>query len=556
MRRFIIALLCISTKILLSQQSSPWYHHTSVYQIYPRSFFDSDGDGIGDINGIIEKLDHIKTLGFQSIWCSPFFKSPQQDFGYDISDYTDIAPEYGTLADAQRLIDEVHKRDMKIVFDLVMNHTSNQHPWFIADEQKKPGNGNDFYVWRDTPNNWKSMTGGSGWHYSEKRKQYYWASFLPFQPDLNYRNPDVKKAMFDVARFWMAKGVDGFRLDIFNVIYEDSLFRINPRSSRLFPSETNPSAFFQNPLYTMNLAESIEFAKELRKVCDEYGEIMLLGEVSGNKSVIKKFMGEKANDGLGLVFNFEMLRFKFNSGYFKKLVSGIEKEFHQPFTPVYVFSNHDRRRSIKRIKNNMSRAKALMCFQLMVRGVPCVYYGEEIGMTDHRMRYKNALDPVAVKYKNVPRFLIDWNGETLNRDEVRTPMQWSNEKNAGFSTAGKTWLPIGKNYMTINVKTQSSEEEGLFRTTQKLLELRNNHSAFSSGNLSLNENKNLPKGVLCFQRCHNNRCSIVIINFSSATKKIDKKLFSNFMETFSASCSETPANYIISQHGFLILSEQ
>ena len=196
---------------------SPWYHHTSIYQIYPRSFYDSNGDGIGDIQGIIQKLDYIKSIGYQTIWCSPFFKSPQQDFGYDVADYCDIAPEYGTLNDAQQLIDEVHKRGMKIVFDMVMNHTSVEHPWFKKDVRKE--NTADYYIWADKPNNWKSMTGGSGWHYSPERKQYYWASFLPFQPDLNYRNPEVKKAMLDNVRFWLKRGVDGFRLDIFNSIY-------------------------------------------------------------------------------------------------------------------------------------------------------------------------------------------------------------------------------------------------------------------------------------------------------------------------------------------------
>jgi oligo-1,6-glucosidase/alpha-glucosidase len=255
-----------------SAQQQPWYHHTTIYQIYPRSYYDSNGDGIGDIQGIIQKLDHVKDMGYQTIWCSPFFKSPQKDFGYDISDYQAIAPEYGTMQDAEQLIAEVHKRGMRIVFDMVMNHTSIEHPWFKADvERGKADSTKDYYIWRDKPTNWKSMTGGSGWQYNAQRKQYFYASFLPFQPDLNYRNPVVKETMLNNVRYWLKKGVDGFRLDIFNVIYKDGQFRNNPFMMKAVPSETDPSGFFQKAKYTINQPESFAFAKELRAVCNEFG---------------------------------------------------------------------------------------------------------------------------------------------------------------------------------------------------------------------------------------------------------------------------------------------
>ena len=500
----------------------PWYHHTSIYQIYPRSFYDSNGDGIGDIAGIIQKLDYIKATGYQTIWCSPFFKSPQQDFGYDVADYCDIAPEYGTLADAQQLIDEVHKRGMKIVFDMVMNHTSVEHPWFKADigHKTQDDRQKDFYIWADKPNNWKSMTGGSGWQYSPERKQYYWASFLPFQPDLNYRNPEVKKAMLDNVRFWLKRGVDGFRLDIFNVIYKDAQLRNNPFSWKAVPDEKNPNGFFQKFKYTINQPESMAFAKELRSVCNEFGDRMLLGEVSGDRKTIRKFSGEEKNDGLGLVFNFEMLRFKFRAKYFHELVSGIEQDFPEPFMPVYVFSNHDRRRSMKRLNNDVQKAKLLHLFQLTVRGVPCMYYGEETGITDARIPFKQGLDPIAQKMKKYPRFIFDLAGETPNRDELRTPMQWDSSFNAGFSKSAKTWLPVNADFRTVNVEKESEDKNSLLSYVQQVLKIRNENEAFTKGSLELISQKELPENVLGYKRKLGNEEFTVVLNFGKKNKTV------------------------------------
>lgn len=507
----------IQSSITVMSQS-PWYHHTTIYQIYPRSFYDSNGDGLGDIQGIIQKLDYIKSIGYESIWCSPFFQSPQQDFGYDVSDYCNIAAEYGTLEDAQQLIDAVHQRGMKIVFDMVMNHTSIEHPWFIGDVKRT--NPSDYYIWADKPNNWKSMTGGSGWHFSPERKQYYWASFLPFQPDLNYRNPEVKAKMLDNVRFWLKRGVDGFRLDIFNVIYKDSTLRDNPFSWKAVPDEKNPNGFFQQFKYTINQPESMAFAKELRTVCDEFGEKMLLGEVSGDRKTIRQFSGEKINDGLGLVFNFEMLRFKFKARYFHELVENVERDFPEPFMPVYVFSNHDRRRSMKRLGDDVRKAKLLHLFQLTVRGVPCMYYGEEIGMTDARIPFKKGLDPIAQKMKHVPRFLFDLAGETPNRDELRTPMQWSAEKNAGFSSAEMTWLPVNTDYKNLNVEQSLKADQSLLKYIQKILAIRNSHKVFSEGSLELIAKENLPHKVFGFKRKLGSEEFTVLINFSGKQKDI------------------------------------
>ena len=503
--------------------SLPWYHKTNIYQIYPRSFYDSNGDGIGDLPGILQKLDYVHELGFETIWISPFFSSPQADFGYDISDYTDIAPEYGTMDDAFHLIEEVHKRGMRIVFDMVMNHTSDQHPWFKESRSLWDNPKADWYIWQQSPsgskkpNNWNSITGGSGWQYATERGQYFWSSFLPFQPDLNYRNPEVKKAMLDTVCFWLSKGVDGFRLDIFNVIYKDAEFRDNPFLFKLAPTEDGPSGFFQEAKYTLNQPESFEFARELRKVTEEFGERMLLGEVSGNRQVIRRFLGDEVNNGLGLVFDFPMLNFKFTADYFRMLIQEMESHYPNPFMPVYVFSNHDKRRSIHRLGDDICKAKLLALFQLTVRGVPCMYYGEEIGMTNLKQPFGSALDPIPHKFKFIPRFVFDLLGLTINRDEVRTPMQWDGTRNAGFSSAEKTWLPVHRNYKSINVEYEDKDNDSLLNTIRALGKIRRDEAALQEGSLELMEG--LPQGVLGYARKLEDRKIVILLNFDEQSKE-------------------------------------
>ncbi len=490
----------------------PWYHRTTIYQIYPRSFYDSNGDGIGDLRGIIQKLDYVRDLGFETIWFSPFFASPQQDFGYDISDYTNIAPEYGTLEDALELIAAVHQRGMKIVLDMVMNHTSSEHPWFKESRSSRHNPKADWYIWRDRPNNWKSLTGGSGWHYAPERKQYYWASFLPFQPDLNYRNPQVKQAMFDIVRFWLEKGVDGFRLDIFNAIYKDAAFRDNPFAWSLLPSESNPAGFFQRPEYNLNLPENFILARELRQVTNQFGEKLLLGEVSGGREIIRKFLGEEVNDGLTLVFDFEMMAFTFTAAYFRRLIGEIEKHFPPPFMPVYVFSNHDRQRSIERLNGDVRKAKVLHMLQLTVRGVPCMYYGEEIGMRNVRLPLSTALDPLARKYRAIPGFVFDLLKMNINRDEARTPMQWEAAPQAGFSSAAQTWLPVHANHTFVNAASQSANPDSLLETIRQLLKARRQWAALSEGDLEWIGGT--PPDILAYRRTHPEGTLSIFLNFS------------------------------------------
>ncbi len=495
----------------------PWYHKTTIYQIYPRSFYDSNGDGIGDLQGIIQKLDYLHELGAETLWISPFFSSPQADFGYDISNYTDIAPEYGTMSDALQLIGEIHKRGMRIVFDMVMNHTSDQHPWFKESRSSRNNPKSDWYLWRDKPNNWLSVTGGSGWHFAPERGQYFWATFLPFQPDLNYHNPEVKQTMLDMVRFWLGKGVDGFRLDIFNYIYKDAGFRDNPFSFKLLPTEEDYSGFFQEAKHTVNLPESFEFAKEFRSVCEEFGERLSVGEVTGSKKVLRKFLGDETNNGLTLVFDFKMMNLRFTAEYFHNLIRDMQVHYPSPFMPVYVFSNHDRHRSIHWLKGDVRKAKLLALLQLTVRGVPCLYYGEEIGMANSRFPFATALDPIPHKFTFLPRFVADRMGMLINRDEVRTPMQWDGTRNAGFSSAAKTWLPVHENFPSINVEKESAVAGSLLNTVRALLKIRNQEKSLQEGSLELLES--LPKGVLGFVRKSEGKKLVILLNFDDQTKE-------------------------------------
>ncbi len=491
----------------------PWYHKTTIYQVYPRSFYDGNADGIGDLPGLIQKLDYLRDLGVETIWCSPFFASPQQDFGYDISDYTAIAPEYGSLQDALQLIQEVHRRQMKIIFDMVMNHTSAEHPWFKESRSSRRNSKSDWYLWRDRPNNWQSITGGSGWHFAPERRQYYWATFLPFQPDLNYRNPAVKQAMLDSVKFWLERGVDGFRLDVFCALYKDAEFRNNPFSLKLIPDADEFHGFFQKDLYIMNQPEDFQFARELRQVCDAFGEKLLLGEVSGPRSVIRRFLGEEKNDGLGLVFDFEMLQFRFTAEYFSRLIRNLEQDFPEPFMPAYVFSNHDKHRSLTRLGGNVQKARLLHLLQLTVRGVPCLYNGEEIGMSDLRLPAAQALDPLGRKFRFVPRFVVDLLlHEVTNRDEVRTPMQWDDTHNSGFSSHDRTWLPVNPNFHRVNVEQARGEPASLLNTIRELLRIRKEQPALHSGSLELLEG--LPAGVLGYYRKFGEDRIVVLLNFT------------------------------------------
>ena len=509
-----------------SETGRSWWKNTAIYQIYPRSYKDSDGDGIGDLRGIISKLDYIKNLGFETIWISPFYRSPQMDFGYDISNYYDAAPEYGTRQTIDSLIQEVHKREMKIVFDMVLNHTSVEHPWFKESMSNKTNPKSDWYIWRDgkgknPPNNWNDALSQRAWHYVKERDQWYYAAFLSFQPDLNYRNPEVKKAMFNVVKYWLDKGVDGFRLDIFNCIMEDKDFQDNPFVFRYFPSRDGLQAKFQSKTQNINHSDNFLLAQDLRKLIDEYEnpKRFVIGEAIGPLQSIKPLVAE--NKGLNLIFLFDMIFYDFKASFFKEMIEEFESEFSDPLMPTIVFGNHDNLRSIGRVKNSLEKARLLALFQLTARGTPVVYYGEEIGMRNLKINKKVALDPISHEFNYIPQFVRNMLPLAVNRDVCRTPMQWNSEKHAGFSDSeNKTWLPVDEDLEKRNVEDQSKDIHSLYNTYKSLLDLRNGNEAMNSGSMYLLSDKEIPKSVLAYEREKNGKKCIVFINFSSKSVKL------------------------------------
>ncbi|MBD3188201.1 alpha-glucosidase [Candidatus Bathyarchaeota archaeon] len=514
----------------MKRGNQPWWKKTVVYQVYPRSFKDSTGNGIGDIPGIISKLDYLADLGIETIWFSPFFDSPQEDFGYDIRNYRAIAPEYGTLQDCEALINEIHARDMRIVFDMVLNHTSDQHPWFLASKSSKNDPKRGWYVWHDgrkpggkkPPNNWKSMITGSGWHYHEPTDQWYWAQFLPFQPDLNYRNPEVRGEMLDTMKFWLSKGADGFRLDIINAIYEDDEFRDNPRSWRLLPSEESPAMLFTNPKYTLNHPDTLAFMRVLRDAIDTFDDPsrFMVGEVSAPLPILKQYMGE-SGDGLNLTFQFQSLSLKMRAKAVRGLLEDYEEWFPAPLIPTWVFSNHDRFRRISRIGGGILQAKLNAALQLTARGVPFIYYGEEVGMEQHHLPVKYSKDPVALKFKHIPQFIFNIARkiakESINRDECRTPMQWNASENGGFCPAGvDPWLPMTPSYRERNVAVQENEPDSLLNCYKRFLHARKIMPPLHAGDMTIDTSDAYPSHVVHFIReCRETGGRVdVFLNFS------------------------------------------
>ena len=500
--------------------SPPWWQTTTIYQIYPRSFADSNDDGIGDLPGIIAKLDYIRDLGFETIWISPFFRSPQQDFGYDVSDYCDVAPEYGTLADAEALIEAVHARGMRILLDLVLNHTSIEHPWFQESRSSRDNPKRDWYIWRDgrgsgPPNNWKAIPGGSGWHYDKSTDQWYYASFLPFQPDLNWRNPEVRQAMFNVIRFWLDRGVDGFRLDIFQSIYKDADFTDNPFSWHYIPTD-DQQGYFQAWQRNLNQPEVFELAKELRALAQSYTpERMLIGEVFGSVEDQKRFLGEHL-DGLNLTFLWDLLHTKPTAKRLRAIIQRYERDYPPPYTPVYVFGNHDSKRLRTAIGGDLRVLKLLAILQFTARGVPVTYYGEEIGMEDGNFPAKIALDPIGRRYAWIPNFLLDWLSLYVNRDGCRTPMQWTSAPNAGFcSPAVRPWLPVHPDRDTINVQDQMDDPDSLLNLYRRLLHLRADSPVLQRGALELLEASAMDKNILAYKRTANTQTLMVALNFGN-----------------------------------------
>lgn len=541
-----------------------WWKQTVIYQIYPRSYADSNGDGVGDLRGIINKLDYIQAMGFETVWISPFYESPQGDFGYDISNYYAIAPEYGTLATVDSLIAEVHKRGMKIVFDLVLNHTSDQHPWFKESASSKTNPKADWYVWCDgrgkngkrPPNNWYNVISQKGWHYSKERKQWYYTAFLNFQPDLNYRNPEVKTAMFNVVKHWLGSGVDGIRLDIFNCILEDSLFRNNPKVLTFVPNAQHLKTKFQNRVRNINHPDNFTLAKQLRDTIDTYKtpSRFMVGEAVGSTQSTIPLVGN--GDGLNLVFLFDMIFYKYDATFFRDKIVEYEKLLPAPLMPTIVFGNHDNKRTIWRVKNSLQKMRQLALFQLTARGVPVIYYGEEIGMMNADIPKKDAQDIISKEFNSVPQFIRNGLPVPLNRDVCRTPMQWDTTKNAGFSNADTTWLPVGPNVANRNVQTQSADSLSLLNTYKDLLALRDTINAFKSGEIAINRMYYFKApNVLSYERYGTNSDYCVLINFSKKPITIKKEEGTILEKVYGLNAGDTANKNVItlSPYGGIIV---
>lgn len=510
---------------------APWWQRTVVYQIYPRSFYDLSGDGIGDLAGVIDKLDYLRDLGVETLWLTPFYKSPQRDFGYDISSHFELAPEHGTLDECRRLFDAAHARGMRVVLDMVLNHTSDQHPWFLESRSSRSSDKRDFYIWRPgrraggkaPPNNWRSMIGPRGWHHDPLTDEWYFASFLPFQPDLNWREPRLKAAMFDVVRHWLRAGADGLRLDIFNALFKDPGFADNPPSLRPLPSEDNPDGFFQRNVNTINHPDTLDFARELRAVVDEFTDSprFLVGEVFGPPELLRRYCTSdgKKSDGLHLVFLFKTMRTGVDARELRALLAEYEREFPAPLCPTWVLGNHDKPRLLERLDGDERKARALMTVQLTARGVPFLYQGEEIGMRNLDLPLDGALDPVATGYRFVPRAasrFLRRRGVQINRDECRSPMQWSAAPHAGFSPKlrpdAKPWLPVHADYLQRNVEAQLADPGSMLGVCRRLLSLRAARPELHRGELRLwDEARTLP-AILGYQRRADGSALDVLVN--------------------------------------------
>ena len=472
-----------------------WWQQAVIYQVYPRSFADSNGDGIGDLPGVIEHLPYIAGLGVDAVWLSPFFDSPQRDIGYDVSDYRDVAPEYGTLDDAQRLIDRCHELGLKVVFDLVLNHTSDEHPWFLESRSSRDNPKADWYVWADggtdrrgrptPPNNWRSeLMLPRAWQWGEERRQWYLATFLSFQPDLNWHNPEVEAEMTDMIRMWLGRGVDGFRLDIFHAIMHDAELRPN----RLRPQFRSGLPRLDEPLHTLNTDENYALAQRLHAVCDEFeGDRALLGEVFGNPSELRRYVDDDGRAGLHLVFLFDFLASPYRAGAYRKLIRRFEKEYPAPHVPTYVLENHDRQRSLTGLGGDLRKARVMATLLCTLRGTSVIYQGQEIGMTNRYIPLRDANDPVpGVVARYLPEWLHARLPERLNRDEVRVPMQWNGRPGAGFTEAGVTpWLPFHEDHVSVNVEAEEANPDSLLRWYRELLELRRSSRALRTGTLEL-----------------------------------------------------------------------
>ena len=448
-----------------------WWQRGVIYQVYPRSFQDSNGDGVGDLRGITERLDYLRWLGVDALWVSPIYPSPMKDFGYDISDYCDVHPLFGTLRDFDELLTAAHARGLKVILDFVPNHTSDEHPWFVDSRASRDSASRDWYIWRDPgpggapPNNWLSNFGGPAWTYDEQTGQYYYHAFLREQPDLNWRNPAVQDAMLDVLRFWLDRGVDGFRVDVIWHLVKDPELRDNPPNSAWTPDQRPYDALLT--VHSTDQPEVHDVIRRMRELVDAYDERVLIGEIYLPVERLVAYYGEDMS-GVHLPFNFQLILAQWDARHLARLIDEYEAAIPAEGWPNWVLGNHDQHRIATRVGPAQARVAAMLL--LTLRGTPTLYYGDEIGMQDVPIPSDRVHDPFE---KNVP-------GMGLGRDPERTPMQWSADPNAGFSTV-EPWLPIANDYAVVNVAVQREEPHSILTLYRELIELRRGEPALEVG---------------------------------------------------------------------------
>lgn len=497
--------------VVMATDDHHWWQTGVIYQIYPRSFMDSDGDGVGDLPGIRRRLDYLDWLGVDAIWISPIFPSPMVDFGYDISDYTDIHPLFGTMEDFDRLLDEAHDRDIRVILDLVPNHTSDQHPWFQESRSSRDNPKRDWYIWEDPaengdpPTNWISEFGGSAWEWDERTEQYYYHAFFKEQPDLNWRNPEVREAMYDIMRFWLDKGVDGFRIDVLWHLIKDDKLRDNPTNPDYDP-ETDVPFDSLIPVFNTDRPEVHDIGVEMREVTEEYEtQRVLIGEIYLPITELVAYYGEE-NEAIHLPFNFHLILTDWTAEDVAAVITQYEAALPAGGWPNWVLGNHDQPRFGSRVRPEQRRVAAMLL--LTLRGTPTIYYGEEIGMLDTHVPPDQIKDP---KEQRIPQLAV-------SRDPARTPMQWDTTENAGFTT-GSPWLPINDNKRDINVAAEKEDRTSVLHLYRQLISLHHSEPALHAGQYRLFSEKN---EVLAYVRKVEETTDqfLIALNFSGGARRL------------------------------------
>ena len=486
-----------------------WWQTGVVYQIYPRSFQDSNGDGVGDLRGILGRIDYLRWLGIQAVWLSPIFPSPMADFGYDVADYTGIDPVFGSLADFDELLEGLHRAGLKVILDFVPNHTSDQHPWFLDSRAARSSARRNWYIWHDPapdggpPSNWQSEFGGPAWTLDPATGQYYYHAFLRRQPDLNWREPEVRAAMHDVMRFWLDRGVDGFRVDAIHMLVEDEALIDNEPNPQWQPGQSPARRLLRT--HTADLPETHTHVMGMRKVLDEYADRVLIGKAYLPIDRMMRYYGAELS-GFQLPFNFHLIRAPWKPRVIAGLVAEYEAALPPGGWPNWVLGNHDKPRLASRLGSE-ANARLAALLLLTLRGTPTIYNGEEIGMVD------GVIPPDAVRdpwEQNAP-------GLGLGRDPCRTPMQWTAAPGAGF-TQGTPWLPIPATRDRCNVESQAADPHSMLCFYRRLLALRAGVPALSIGDYRALD---VTDSTFVFERSAAGTAVVVALNFAAEPRRVD-----------------------------------